>query len=105
MSPTNYFNQKSAVRLSVCSLLILILSACSGGGPATESLPDINNGNDSSVPNYVGPPPASDDVQQFKLNVWDNLVPNNRCGSCHIPGIQTPEFVRTDDIKRRQYHR
>jgi len=79
-------------------LLSTLLSACSGGGPAVESLPDINTGNTDSTPNYQGPPPASDDVQQFKLNLWDNLAANNRCGACHVQGGQSPEFVRSDDI-------
>jgi hypothetical protein len=47
---------------------------------------------------YQGPPPASQDVQAFKINVWDNLSGSNRCGSCHGAGGQSPQFVRGDDI-------
>jgi len=30
---------------------------------------------------YSGPPPATADVQSFKINVWDNLKATNRCGN------------------------
>ncbi len=81
-------------------LLILTVSACSGGGADTVPLPNINTGGGTSsgIPNYSGPPPSSDDIQSFKINVWNNLAPDNRCGSCHVVGVQSPEFVRTDDI-------
>jgi hypothetical protein len=72
-----------------------ILSACGTGSGA----PVLQNANTATpnVSNYNGPPPATEDVQAFKLAVWDNLVPNNRCGSCHN-GSQNPRFVRADDI-------
>ena len=78
---------------------VALLTACSGGGADVVSLPNTNpSGGNGAIPAYAGPPPASDDVQLFKLNVWDNLAPENRCGSCHIQAIQAPEFVRNDDI-------
>ncbi|MCP5180082.1 MAG: LamG domain-containing protein [Pseudomonadales bacterium] len=76
-------------------LCISLLQACGGGSGATTT---INP--QTSVPevgNYTGPAPQTSDVQAFKRNVWDNLVPNNRCGSCHNES-QTPRFVRADDI-------
>ena len=51
-----------------------------------------------SAPTYSGPPPATADVQSFKINVWDNLKATNRCGQCHTEGGQAPQFVRQDDI-------
>lgn len=75
--------------------LLLLLQACGGGsGAAVETNPVTST---PDVSNYNGPAPASADVQSFKLNVWDNLVPNNRCGSCHNES-QSPRFVRADDI-------
>jgi Concanavalin A-like lectin/glucanases superfamily len=71
-----------------------VLTGCGGGG--TTSLP--NTSGTVSAVNYSGPPPATADVQLFKLNVWDKLIADNRCGSCHSTGDQTPEFVRADDI-------
>ena len=77
------------------TLAALVLSGCgSGSGAGVEANPVTAAPN---VSNYNGPAPASADVQAFKLNVWDNLVPNNRCGSCHNES-QSPRFVRADDI-------
>ncbi|MCO7225552.1 LamG domain-containing protein [Pleionea sp. CnH1-48] len=73
----------------------LVLTACTGGGPATETTPPSSG---SSPDTYSGPPPASDDVQRFKLFVWDNLATNNRCGACHNETGQSPQFARGDDV-------
>ena len=73
-----------------------LLAACSGGGASVEE--NNNSGQPNPGTNYSGPPPQSEDVQRFKLAVWDNLVRADRCGSCHGVGGQTPQFVRTDDI-------
>ncbi len=74
---------------------IALLSACGGGGTSTTTNAP------GSVPSgtaYSGPPPGTADIQAFRLNVWDNLREDNRCGSCHNTGGQTPQFVREDDV-------
>ncbi len=71
-----------------------VITGCGGGG--TTTLPNASGG--VTAVNYSGPPPATADVQLFKLNVWDKLIADNRCGACHSTGGQTPEFVRADDI-------
>ena len=49
--------------------------------------------------NYNGPAPTTPDVQEFKINLWDNIQANNRCGTCHSDaGGQAPMFARRDDI-------
>src|SRR5262245_19089857 len=74
---------------------ILTLAGCgSGSGADVRSNP---NTTPPTVSNYNGPAPQTEDVQRFKLSVWDNLVPNNRCGNCH-KDTQSPRFVRADDI-------
>jgi hypothetical protein len=76
------------------ALAALLVTACGGGAPTQENpvpAPPTPAG-------YQGPPPASQDVQAFKVNVWDNLQATNRCGSCHGTGGQSPPFVRADDI-------
>jgi mono/diheme cytochrome c family protein len=83
-------------RLTVVAALLLLLSAC-GGGVETSATPG-GGGNNNVVGSYTGPAPATSDVQAFKLNVWDNLVAVNRCGSCHGTGGQPPLFVRGDDV-------
>ena len=84
-------------RLVTTSLLLssLLLAGCGSGSGASTSTNPITTS--AAVSNYNGPPPQTADVQAFKINVWDNLVPNNRCGSCH-QDTQSPRFVRSDDI-------
>ncbi|MEZ5560229.1 MAG: LamG domain-containing protein [Pseudomonadales bacterium] len=80
---------------TIVLLGLAFLHGCgSGSGAATSANPLTST---PDVSNYSGPAPATSDVQSFKLNVWDNLVPNNRCGSCHN-NDQNPRFVRSDDI-------
>lgn len=78
------------------------LVGCSGGsGSAVEQNIDIsvdNSGSRSLV--LSGPPPQSDDVQRFRLELWENIAPTNRCGQCHGAGGQSPTFARNDDINR-----
>ena len=83
------------LRLVFAGLSVFAIVACGGGAPTTEN--PITNVTPPST--YNGPPPATADVQAFKLNVWDNLQSDSRCGSCHVQGGQgTPYFVRNDDI-------
>ena len=49
-------------------------------------------------PNYSGPPPATADIQAFRINFWENVRGTNRCGNCHNAGGQTPQFARSDDV-------
>ena len=87
--------QLAFYRLIAVSLLGLALSSCGGDvettqNPATAQAPTAS---------YNGPPPATADVQAFRVNVWENLRTNNRCGSCHDAGGQgTTSFVRQDDV-------
>ncbi len=88
-------NVKIFRTLAVMLLGLTVLQGCgSGSGAATSENPVTAT---ASVSNYTGPAPSTADVQAFKLNLWDNLVANNRCGSCHN-GDQNPRFVRSDDI-------
>jgi mono/diheme cytochrome c family protein len=73
---------------------VFLLTAC--GGESTTSNPAT--GNTLTSTNYAGIAPATADIQLFKLNVWDNLMADNRCGACHGTGGQSPSFVRSDDI-------
>ncbi len=75
-------------------LAALALAGCGGGASTSENPPTTS----PPPASYVGPPPASPDVQAFTLNVWDNLQSANRCGQCHGTGGQVPSFVRSDDI-------
>jgi len=85
-----------AVRsIALAGLTTVVVAAC-GGGAAT-----VDNPVTSITPpvTYQGPPPATDDVQAFKLNLWDNVQVSNRCGGCHNESFgQTPLFARHDDV-------
>ncbi len=73
----------------------LVLAACGGGAETTD------NPITSITPpeTYTGPPPATADVQSFKLNVWDNVQMSSRCGGCHNEQVgQLPMFARHDDV-------
>jgi len=73
----------------------LALAACGGGAQTVEN-PVTNVTPPAS---YQGPPPATADVQSFKLNLWDNVQISNRCGGCHNEDTgQLPMFARHDDI-------
>ncbi len=80
------------------ALAATLLSACSGGsGADVEQNPGLPGTGPTS--NYNGPPASTADVQQFKINLWDNVQANNRCGTCHSDtGGQAPMFARRDDI-------
>ena len=72
-----------------------VLAACGGGAEVTE------NPVTSVTPpaTYVGPPPATADVQAYKLSVWDNVQMSSRCGGCHNDQTgQLPMFARHDDV-------
>ena len=71
-------------RAIVASLSGMILVACGGGAETTDN--PITSVTPPST--YNGPPPQTDDIQQFKLNLWDNTQSANRCGNCHAQGGQ-----------------
>ena len=81
----------------------LVLSACGGGAQTTENLDGTgNNGGGVTAATkapYTGPAPRDAEVQNFRLEFWENARGTDRCGSCHTPdGGQTPYFVRWDDV-------
>jgi hypothetical protein len=92
----NYWLRHNFLVLAVILVTGTGLTAC-GGGESTSQNPNLVG--TASVSNYSGPPPATADVQAFKVNLWDNLQGTNRCGSCHIVGGTGPtKFVRADNI-------
>jgi len=82
------------VSSSLFGLGLLFLSACSGGGAEVEENQQQLAPTQST---YVGPPAATEDVTNFKREVWDQLSDQNKCGRCHGVGT-VPEFVNLDDI-------
>jgi hypothetical protein len=75
------------------------LAGCSGGSGADVQVNPGSGSGGGPISNYSGPAPATADVQAFKLNLWDNIQADNRCGTCHSEtGGQTPMFARHDDV-------
>ncbi len=90
-------HSRTLAPLAVALCLAALAGCGAGSGAAVSENPITTASITPTAFTYTGPPPASADVQRFKTNVWDNLQPDNRCGSCHAAG-QDPQFVRTDDI-------
>jgi hypothetical protein len=88
---------KNFATLAAALLGAVILSGCSGGAGTTQN--PITQGPESSngLP-YNGPPPATPDIQSFRINFWEKARPANRCGNCHQAGGQAPTFTRSDDV-------
>ncbi|GAA0855401.1 LamG domain-containing protein [Aliiglaciecola litoralis] len=84
-------------RLASLATFVLILSACGGSSAKVEQTP-LPPPVEQPRENYSGPPANTEDVQRYKLSLWDNISSAQRCGACHIEGGQSPEFVRADDI-------
>jgi Concanavalin A-like lectin/glucanases superfamily len=96
VSNTRDFPAARVLRAGLLAALAAIaLTACSGSGPDTELNPVTTPPNQ---PTYSGPPPATADVQAFRINLWENIKATNRCGQCHTVGGQTPMFARPDDV-------
>ncbi len=84
------------MRHSLTVLAALIgLAACGGSGAPTTVNPTTTP---PTVADYTGPAPGTADVQAFRINLWDNVKANNRCGGCHNATGQTPKFARNDDV-------
>ena len=80
----------------VCAVTALQGCGSDSGAQVRENIdPGSNNNNQ---PSYQGPAPKTDDIQAFRVALWDPLAMENRCGSCHGTDGQEPMFVRADDI-------
>jgi cytochrome c553 len=85
---------RTPVRVAVLVVASLVLAAC-GGGPKTQ----VNQVTTAApLADYTGPAASNADVQAFRVNLWENIKANNRCGGCHGAGGQSPQFARNDDV-------
>jgi cytochrome c553 len=85
-----------ALRCGAALAVLAVLAACSGGGgPGVQ----VNQpAATSTVNSYTGPAPQDADVLAFQINLWQNIMPSDRCGGCHHAGGQSPMFARADNI-------
>ncbi len=93
-------NESRAIRIAFLALGML-LQACSGGsgGGASNREIDLSADLGSAQFVYEGPPPASEEIQNFKREFYDPLAANDRCGQCHTPGGSAgTAFVDQTDV-------
>jgi len=83
------------LRYAIATLAFTALLAACSGGPGTTENPVTSA---PPVADYSGPAPQNADVQAFRLNLWENIKANNRCGGCHNANGQVPTFARNDDV-------
>jgi hypothetical protein len=90
------FMQSKNLRWITAAAAVAILAGCSSGGAPTVVNPVTTA---PTVSNYTGPASANADVQAFRINLWENIKANNRCGGCHNATTgQSPTFARNDDV-------
>jgi hypothetical protein len=94
---TQTITWRSPIHLSLLLCGALLLNACGGGTTQVTQTPTPAP-LDTSPVTYSGPVASTDDVQQFKLALWDNISGKERCGACHVQDQQSPAFARNDDI-------
>lgn len=93
---TKYINEKLFKLLLISVIALVSLNGC-GGGADTEGKPNQDAGNGATT-TYTGPVAATPDVQKFQDTVWRELSKQNRCGSCHKAGSQSPSFADSSDV-------
>jgi hypothetical protein len=86
---------KNQLRSALLLASVVVVSAC-GGGAETESNPIPQVAPTQQA--YSGPTSQTDDIQAYRLNVWENLRTDERCSRCHVNGSQAPFFMRDDNI-------
>jgi hypothetical protein len=87
--------QTKVLRWFAAAASVAVLAGCSSGGAPTVENPPVPG---APISDYTGPASANADVQAFRISLWENIKGNNRCGSCHGAGGQTPMFARNDDV-------
>jgi hypothetical protein len=88
--------QSKFIRWFTAAATAAVLAGCSSGGAPTVVNPVTTA---PPVSNYTGPASANADVQAFRINLWENIKANNRCGGCHNATTgQSPMFARNDDV-------
>jgi cytochrome c553 len=89
---------RRALAIAAAAVGLAVLAACSssGGAPTTVNQQTTT----TTTQSYTGPPPQNADIQAFQVNLWQNIIPSNRCGGCHHQGGQSPMFARSDDVNQ-----
>ena len=87
-----------ALRCGAALALLAVLGACSGGGgPGVQANQPAAT---STAQSYTGPAPQDADVLAFQINLWQNIMPSDRCGGCHHADSRRCSRVRTTSTSR-----
>src|SRR5579863_9653359 len=86
-----------ALAIGLTALTLAALAACSSSGGAPTTV-NQSAGGTAQAQTYTGPPAQNADIQAFQINLWQNIIPADRCGGCHHQGGQSPMFARSDDV-------
>jgi hypothetical protein len=89
--------KQTFTRLMAAAAAVIALAGCSSGGAPTVENPVTEL---PPVLDYTGPASANADVQAFRIELWEKIKGNNRCGACHGANGQTPMFARNDDVNQ-----
>ncbi|WP_086929691.1 LamG domain-containing protein [Agarilytica rhodophyticola] len=85
----------------ISAVTFATLVGCGGGDSGQQNeagTPPPPTSEDTGLV-YNGPAAATDDVLQFRINLWNNVAGDDRCGACHNEVVgQEPLFMRRDDI-------
>lgn len=85
--------------LVVMSVAVVTVGCTDGSGKTSATnMPRPPRDDTGTGVQYNGPSPATADVQNFKVNLWDNIAESGRCGGCHGSDGQAPSFARSDNI-------
>jgi Concanavalin A-like lectin/glucanases superfamily len=89
---------RRTLALCAAAAMLATLAACSssGGAATTVNSPPPT----STTQTYTGPPAQNADIEAFQVNLWQNIIPSNRCGGCHHQSGQSPMFARSDDVNQ-----
>jgi len=90
---------KGLLALATLGVMLLAMGCSSGSGATSQkNIPPPKEEETGPGVVYNGPSPDTADVQNFKVNVWDNIAESGRCGGCHGTDGQLPAFARGDNI-------
>ncbi|UJF21172.1 LamG domain-containing protein [Shewanella sp. OMA3-2] len=82
------------MKTSIIFSFLLMLTACGGGD--VETNPPKTQDPQSDV--YTGPAAATEDIQKYKVSLWDNISTQDKCGACHTEGKQAPYFASRNNV-------
>lgn len=95
---TIYMNYKYLKLLLISVIALVGLNGCGGGADTEGKQEQGGGGGAAGAAVYAGPVAATADVQKFQDTVWKELSNQNRCGSCHKAGSQSPGFADAGDV-------